>query len=121
MAREVRVHKGIAHKGTPRERKSAWIEVSVPLQLEGWELIDGLGERFLRNETELDAGNRPAFLPDSMPQQEIIRIYKEELLYWGTNLGTWSEDLDEETTSAARGWLLDIVLAAFPEMQGYQP
>lgn len=121
MARDIKVHKGVADKGTPRERKSAWIEVSVPLQLEGWELVDGLGERLLRNETELREDERPAFLPDSMSQQEIVRIYKKELLYWGANLGTWSEDLDAETTKAARGWLLKIVLDAFPEMKGYQP
>lgn len=121
MGRDVRVHKGVAHKGTPRERKSAWIEVSVPLQLEGWELADGLGEHFLRNEIGIEDGERPAALPESMTQQEIIRIYKDELLYWGTNLGTWSESLSNESAAVARGWVLDIVLAAFPEMKGYQP
>lgn len=121
MGKGIKVHKGIAHKGTPRERKSAWIEVSVPLQLEGWELADGLAERFLRNESGIDEGIRPAGIPESMTQQEIVRTYKDELLYWGTNLGTWSESLDTESAAVARGWMLDIVLAAFPEMQGYQP
>jgi hypothetical protein len=121
VARDIRVHTGIAHKGTPRERKSAWIEVSVPLQLEGWELADGLGEHFLRNENGVEDGERPAALPESMTQQQIIRTYKEELLYWGTNLGTWSEGLSDEAAKVARGWLLDIVLDAFPAMKGYQP
>ncbi len=121
MAREIRVHKGICDKGTTRERPSAWIEVSVPLQLEAWELIDGLGERFLRNETDVDWGERPESLPESLTQQEIVKIYKDELLYWGTNLGTWSENLDAEEARTARGWLMDIVLNAFPEMKGYQP
>lgn len=120
MGRDIRVHKGIYAKGTPRERPSAWIEVSVPLQLEAHELVDGLGENFLRNETDVDWNERPASLPDSLTQQEIVRIYKDELMYWGTNLGTWSESLSTDEAKTARGWLMDIVLAAFPEMQGYQ-
>lgn len=119
MSKGIRVHTGVAHKDTPRERPSAWIEVSVPLQLESWELADGLGERFLRNESGLEDGERPSGLPESMTQQEIVRVYKDELLYWGTNLGTWSEDLSPEATKETTGWLMDIVLAAFPEMKGY--
>jgi len=119
VSKGIKVRTGVAHKGTPRERPSAWIEVSVPLQLESWELADGLGERFLRNEEGVEDGKRPAALPESMTQQEIVRIYKDELLYWGTNLGTWSERLDEEARERATGWLTDIVLDAFPEMRGY--
>lgn len=120
MGRDIKVHTGVAHKGTPRERRSAWIEVSVPLQLESWELADALGERFLRHEERVEDGERPDILPESMTQQEIVRIYKDELMYWGTNLGTWSESLDEEAARAARGWLLAIVLDAFPAMRGYE-
>jgi hypothetical protein len=119
VSKGIRVRTGVANKGTSKERPSAWIEVSIPLQLESWELADGLGEHFLRNETGVDEGRRPEALPESMTQQEIVRIYKEELLYWGTNLGTWSEELEADAAKMARGWLLDIVLAAFPDMRGY--
>lgn len=120
MAREIRVHAGVCNKGTPRERPSAWIEVSVPLQLEAHELMDGLGERFLRNEGGVENGERPAALPESLTQQEIVKIYKDELLYWGTNLGTWSDDLSKDSRETAESWLRAIVLAAFPGMKGYE-
>lgn len=120
MTKEIRVRAGTFGKGTPRERRSAWIETVIPLQLEAHELAAGLGSKFLRNEPELDTSERPDVLPESMTQREIAKIYRDELIYWGTNLDTWSDDMAFEDQKVYSEWLMEIVLDAFPDMKGYE-
>ena len=122
MAKGINVHTGIADRGTPQERRSAWVETVIPLQLEAHELADGLGSKFLRYLTIEESGpiDRPDEIPCEIPQREILRIYREEFSHWGDNLWTWSDVLTTEQRSACLGWLLEIILDAFPEMKGYE-
>lgn len=123
MAKDITVHTGVAYKGTPKERKSAWVETTVPLQLEAHELADGLGSKFLRYLTDDEKGapgERPDVLPDSLTQREILKWYREEFSYWGANLSTWGDDMSFENRASDARWLLEIVLDAFPAMRGYE-
>lgn len=122
MAKDITVHRGVAYKGTSKERRSAWVETTVPLQLEAHELADGLGSKFLRYMTDDESGpgERPDVLPGSLPQRKITELYREEFVYWGANLSTWGDDMSFESRAACMNWLLEIVLDAFPAMRGYE-
>lgn len=122
MAREVTVHKGVTDEGTPQERPSAWVETAILLQLEAHELADGLGSRFLRylTDEESEPGDRPDEIPSEISQLEILKIYRSEFSYWGTNLSTWGDSMTIAQRAARLGWLLEVVLNAFPAMRGYE-
>ncbi len=122
MARDIMVHTGVADGGTPQERPSAWVEIAIPLQLEAHELADGLGSRFLRylGEGESGVGDRPDEIPLEIKQAEILKIYRSEFSYWGINLSTWGDTMTTDQRAAHVGWLLEVVLNAFPAMRGYE-
>ncbi len=44
----------------------------------------------------------------------------DEFSYWGTNLSTWGDSMTTAQRAARLGWLLEVVLKAFPAMQGYE-
>ncbi len=122
MARDIKVHTGVADKGTLKERRSAWVETVIPLQLEAHELADGLGSKFLRylSSDESGPGERPDEIPSEISQRDILAIYRSEFSYWGTNLSTWGDEMTTEQRAACAGWLLEVVLDAFPGMRGYE-
>lgn len=122
MAREITVHKGTSTDGAGFERPAAWVVTSIRLELEVFDLVRGLGSEYFRNEvTEDDQrdSDRPENLPASLTQAEILKIYREQFSYWGTNLSTWADDIGEMRTEYAWGWLRDLVTDAFPEMKEY--
>lgn len=124
MTKGITVHTGVANKGTPRERRSAWVETVIPLQLEARELADGLGSKYLRHETCADderMTDRPKSLPDLLTQREILRTYREELLHYGEQvLGIWGDEMGLGRRAVCEKWLTALVLDAFPEMKGYE-
>lgn len=106
-----------------RKRPVAWLNLSIPVQPEVYDLIDGLGSRYYRNRATPDDerfGDRPQELPTELTQHQIASIYREELHHWGTaNLATWGDcpSLNFDEQEQARKWLAELVVAAFPEMK----
>lgn len=106
-----------------RTQPVAWLNLSIPVQPEVHDLVDGLGSRYYRDRIVPDderPGDRPEELPTELTQHQIAGIYREELLHWGTaNLATWGDcpDLSYDVQEQARGWLTKLVVAAFPEMK----
>lgn len=116
----MKVHKGIETDRLGRERPYACIETRRAMQPEALDLVTALGSKYFRNATP-ENDERPEDLPTSLTQGQIVKIYWDELLYWGTeNLPRWDDGLlDEKYLALARKWLAELVLGAFPEMEGY--
>lgn len=124
MVKEITVHRGTSTNGAGVRRPAAWVVTQIPLEPEAHDLMNGLGSKYLRYETTEDdelVGDRPRNLPESLTQREILKIYRDELLRYGEEvLGMWAEEAGIARRKACEGWLMQIVLEAFPEMKGYE-
>jgi hypothetical protein len=121
----IKVRKGAEELENGSIRQVAWLNLTISIQPEAHDLVDGLGSKYYRHRATADdeqPGDRPAELPTELTQRQIADIYREELLHWGTaNLATWGDypSLSFDEQEAARGWLTELVVAAFPEMKEY--
>lgn len=123
MARNIRVRTGTSEDPTGRKVPVAWVETAIRLEPEVHDLADGIGSKFLRYEIGHDEdgpGDRPRELPESMTQQEILKLYREEYSYWGeAAISLWGSEMGESRQKACMQWLTELVVAAFPEMREY--
>lgn len=119
----MRVHTGTQENGLGEKRPCAWVETTRKLFVEGPDLVNGLGSKYFRNaplEDDEAFDDRPDDLPTSLTQGQILKIYWDELLYRGSGtLWTWTEDVGERRLEHATKWLTELVVGAFPEMEGY--
>lgn len=120
---DIKVRRGEEELSNGRTRPVAWLNLSIPVQPEVHDLVDGLGSRYYRNRIASDDehfGDRPQELPTELTQHQIASIYREELHHWGkANLATWGDypSLSFDEQEHARKWLTELVVAAFPEMK----
>jgi hypothetical protein len=121
----IKVRKGKDELSDGSTRPVAWLNLSILVQPEVHDLVDGLGSQYYRNRLTPDderQGDRPEELPTELTQRQIADIYREELKHWGTaNLATWGDypSLSFNEQEQARKWLTELVVAAFPEMKDY--
>lgn len=122
---DIKVRKGREELSDGSTWPVAWLNLSILVQPEVHDLVDGLGSKYYRDRVALDderQGDRPEGLPTELTQRQIADIYREERDHWGTaNLATWGDypSLSYAQQEQARKWLTDLVVAAFPEMKDY--
>jgi len=122
---KVKVHTGTVTYTSGKEEPVAWLNLTIPVQPQVHDLVDGLGSRYYRYREIPDAerpGDRPHELPEYLTPRQILDIYRSELKHWGTaNLATWGEwpSLSFDEQESARKWLAELVVSAFPEMGRY--
>jgi hypothetical protein len=120
---DIKVHEGEFSDGSTQP--VAWLNLSIPVQPEVHDLVDGLGSEYYRHRVASDderPGDRPVELPTELTQRQIADIYRKELKHWGTaNLATWGDypSLSFNEQEQARKWLTELVVAAFPELKDY--
>lgn len=100
------------------EEDGAYVETSLVLQPEWNHLANALGSKYLRN-VSLDGLGRPGELPQTVTQRKALKVFREELEHWGTNMNAWNEHVHFAVYPAAWGWLKELVTGAFPEMKEY--
>lgn len=123
MARDIKVHKGHWERENGEKVPAAWVETSLDLEPEVHDLVDGLGSKYFRHEVMDDdthPSDRPDFLPATLTQRQILKIYRDELLEYGKGyLGLWAEDAGPTRHKQVEEWLVELVVGAFPEMRDY--
>lgn len=116
----MKIHKGHYQLRDDSKEPTVWVETTVTLKPGPRDLLNALGSKYLRYEVSDEEGERPRDLPERLSQREILKIYREELLYQGSDrMELWGDFMDADRQAACEVWLREIVDAAFPEMKGY--
>lgn len=100
------------------EEDGAYVETSLKLEPEWNDLAAALGSKYLRG-VSIDGRHRPGGLPQSLTQRQMLKAFREEINYWGTDMNAWSEDIHHTLYPAVQDWLKELVTEAFPEMKEY--
>lgn len=124
MARAPKVKLGTAELLDGTTEKVAWLETTITYEWELEDLVQRLGSKFFRFEVTEDDSyvtDRPEELPERIAPAELLRICRDEQEEYGNaSLWSWTEGLNEGRERAARVWLQELVLDAFPDLGTYR-
>ncbi len=111
MAQNIRVHMSTETDRNGKTRPVALVETTIPLRLEASDLANGLGSRYIRYGKAV---------PEALTQRDVLKIYREELLCFGSAGLSWGDAMGFAEQEGHRLRLLALIVHIFPGMRGYE-